>query len=287
MAASASVEAPGRGAMVPVPYRVVSRTRETADTWTLDLEPVGLSGGDGVRPHAGQFDMLYAFGVGEVPISTSGDHESRGPLTHTIRAVGPVTQALCTLEPGATIGVRGPFGSEWPLAEAAGGDLLVVAGGIGLAPLRPAVRHALANRDDYGAVSVLVGARTPDDLLYVPELEGWRARLDVEVDVTVDAAAAGWHGRVGLVTTLIPGAVVDPANASAFVCGPEVMMTFVVRALVERGLPVERIWVSMERNMRCAVGHCGHCQLGPTLICRDGAVYPAAAMTRLMEVREL
>ena len=287
MAASASGEAPGRGAMVPVPYRVVSRTRETDDTWTLELEPVGLSGGEGVRPHAGQFDMLYAFGVGEVPISTSGDHESRGPLTHTIRAVGPVTQALCTLEPGATIGVRGPFGSEWPLAQAAGGDLVVVAGGIGLAPLRPAVRHALANRDDYGAVSVLVGARTPDDLLYVPELEGWRARLDVEVDVTVDAAAAGWHGRVGLVTTLIPGAVVDPANASAFVCGPEVMMTFVVRALVERGVPVERIWVSMERNMRCAVGHCGHCQLGPTLICRDGPVYPAAAMTRLMEVREL
>jgi len=283
MAAPASAEAPGRGAMTPVPHRVVSRARETADTWTLELDPLT----EPVRPRAGQFDMLYAFGVGEVPISTSGDHEGSGPLTHTIRAVGAVTRALCALEPGAVVGVRGPFGSEWPLAEAAGGDLLVVAGGIGLAPLRPAIRHALARRDDYGAVSVLVGARTPDDLLYVPELERWRARLDVEVDVTVDAAAAGWHGRVGLVTTLIPGAVVDPAKAAALVCGPEVMMTFVVRALVERGLPLERIWVSMERNMRCAVGHCGHCQLGPTLICRDGPVFPAAAMTRLMEVREL
>ena len=283
MAASASVEASARGAMTPVPYRVVSRTRETADTWTLELDALA----EPVRPRAGQFDMLYAFGVGEVPISTSGDHESSGPLTHTIRAVGAVTQALCALEAGAAIGVRGPFGNEWPLAGAAGGDLLVVAGGIGLAPLRPAVRHALANREEFGAVSVLVGARTPDDLLFVSELERWRARLDVEVDVTVDAAAAGWHGRVGLVTTLIPGAVVDPSNASAFVCGPEVMMSFVVRALVERGLPLERIWLSMERNMRCGVGHCGHCQLGPTLICRDGPVYPAAAMTHLMEVREL
>lgn len=286
MAAPAS-EAALRGAMTPAPYRVVSSTRETADTWTLELDPLATAGALRAGPRAGQFDMLYAFGVGEVPISTSGDHESHGSLTHTIRAVGAVTRALCALEPGATIGVRGPFGSEWPLAEAAGGDLLVVAGGIGLAPLRPAIRYALERRDDFGAVSVLLGARTPGDLLYVSELERWRARLDVEVDVTVDAAAAGWHGRVGLVTTLIPGAVVDPANASAFVCGPEVMMTFVVRALVERGLPLERIWISLERNMRCAVGHCGHCQLGPTLLCRDGPVFPAAAMTRLLEVREL
>jgi NAD(P)H-flavin reductase len=269
--------------MTPVPHRVLSRSRETTDTWTLELEPLA----DCIRPRAGQFDMLYAFGVGEVPISTSGDHEGSGPLTHTIREVGAVTRALCAAEPGAVVGVRGPFGTEWPLAEAAGGDLLVVAGGIGLAPLRPAVRHALERRDDYGAVSVLVGARTPQDLLYVAELERWRARLDVEVDVTVDAAAAGWDGRVGLVTTLIPGAVIDPATASALVCGPEVMMTFVVRALVDRGVPLERIWVSMERNMRCAVGHCGHCQLGPTLICRDGAVFPAGAMQRLMGVREL
>ncbi|HEY7343983.1 MAG TPA: FAD/NAD(P)-binding protein [Gaiella sp.] len=269
--------------MVPVAHRVVSRVQETTDTWTLELEPLG----ERIRPRAGQFDMLYAFGVGEVPISTSGDHDGDGRLTHTIRAVGAVTRALCALEPGAVVGVRGPFGTEWPLDEATGGDLVVVAGGIGLAPLRPAVRHALARRDDYGAVSVLVGARTPQDLLFVHELEAWRGRLDVEVDVAVDAAAPGWHGRVGLVTTLIPGAVIDPPRASALVCGPEVMMTFVVRALVGRGVPLERIWVSMERNMRCAVGHCGHCQLGPTLICRDGAVFPAAAMTRLMEVREL
>src|SRR5512132_1728212 len=162
MAASASTEAVPRGAMTPVAHRVLSRMQETADTWTLELEPLA----ERVRPRAGQFDMLYAFGVGEVPISTSGDHEGDGPLTHTIRAVGAVTRALCALEPGTVIGVRGPFGTEWPLAEVAGGDLVVVAGGIGLAPLRPAIRHAFERRDDYGAVAVLIGARTPQDLLY-------------------------------------------------------------------------------------------------------------------------
>jgi NAD(P)H-flavin reductase len=283
MAASASPEAPPRGAMTPVPYRVRSRVRETYDTWTLALDPLG----DAVSPRAGQFDMLQAFGVGEVPISTSGDHGGDGTLTHTIRAVGPVTRALCALDEGSVVGVRGPFGNEWPLEEAAGGDLVVVAGGIGLAPLRPAVRHALARRSEYGAVSVLLGARTPEDLLFRDEVESWRSRLDAEVDVTVDAAAVGWHGRVGLVTELIPGALFDPGSATALVCGPEIMMSFVVRALSERGLPRERIWVSMERNMRCGVGHCGHCQLGPVLICRDGPVFRADEMMPLMEVREL
>jgi NAD(P)H-flavin reductase len=283
MAVSASAEAPALGATIPVRYRVRSRAQETADTWTLELDPLEHA----VGPRAGQFDMLYALGVGEVPISTSGDHDGEGALTHTIRAVGPVTIALCSLDEGDHVGVRGPFGNEWPLAAGRGTDLVVVAGGIGLAPLRPAIRHALAHREDYGAVSVLVGARTPGDLLFVRELEQWRGRLDVDVDVTVDAAAPGWHGRVGLVTKLIPGAALDPGNATALVCGPEIMMSFVVRELVERGVPADRIWISMERNMRCGVGHCGHCQLGPTLICRDGPVYRADAMTRLLEVREL
>jgi NAD(P)H-flavin reductase len=269
--------------MTPVPYRVRTRSQETSDTWTLELDPLG----EAVAPSPGQFDMLYALGVGEVPISTSAVHLGDGSLTHTVRAVGQVSGALCALEPGDVVGIRGPYGNEWPLAEAVGGDLVVVAGGIGLAPLRPAIRHALVHRGDYGAVSVLLGARTPADLLFRSEIEEWRARLDVEVDVIVDAAAPGWHGRVGLVTRLIPGAVFEPEKATAFVCGPEVMMVFVVRSLLERGVPSDRIWVSMERNMRCGVGHCGHCQLGPKLICRDGPVFRADEMMPLMEVREL
>jgi NAD(P)H-flavin reductase len=269
--------------MTPVPYRVVSRAPETADTWTLLLEPLGTP----VVPMPGQFNMLYAFGVGEVPVSTSAGPEETGVLVHTIRDVGAVTHALVTSAAESVIGVRGPFGTAWPLDEARGRDLVIVAGGIGLAPLRAAVYHALTHREDYGSVCVLVGARTPQDLLFVRELEDWRGRFDVELDVTVDNARGDWHGRVGVVTQLVPRAPFDPATAVALVCGPELMMTFAARALVARGMPKESVYVSLERNMRCGVGHCGHCQLGPTLICRDGPVYPFGEIERLMEVREL
>lgn len=283
MATLPAAEAAPHGAMTPEPYRVVSRAPETADTWTLLLEPLGAS----IIPAPGQFNMLYAFGVGEVPISTSAGPEAGGELVHTIRAVGPVTRALCATQPGDVIGVRGPFGTTWPLEEARGGDLVIVAGGIGLAPVRPAVYHGLTHRDDYEALCVLVGARTPGDLLFVRELEDWRGRFDVEVGVTVDSAAGDWHGRVGVVPRLIPAAAFDPATATALVVGPEIMMTFTARALLERGVPKERIYVSMERNMRCGLGHCGHCQLGPVLICREGPVFRYDEMEALMEVREL
>jgi anaerobic sulfite reductase subunit B len=283
MATAARAEARPAGAMTPEPYRVVERSQETVDTWTLRLEPLGAP----IVPAPGQFDMLYAFGVGEVPISTSTVAVADGVLTHTIRAVGAVTQALCALEPGAVVGVRGPYGTTWPLEQAAGGDLVIVAGGIGLAPVRPAMHHALAHRDDYNAVCLLVGARTPGDLLYTRELEQWRGRFDVEVGVTVDSAAGDWHGRVGLVTRLVPGAAFDPAAATAFVVGPEIMMRFTVAALLDRGMRKEQIYISMERKMRCGLGHCGHCQLGPVLICRDGAVFRYDELEALMEVREL
>lgn len=283
MATVPAAETAPHGAMAPEPYRVVSRAPETADTWTLLLEPLGAP----IAPAPGQFNMLYAFGVGEVPISTSAAPEPGGELVHTIRAVGPVTQKLCATKPGDVIGVRGPFGTTWPLEEARGGDLVIVAGGIGLAPVRPAVYHALTHRDDYGSFCLLVGARTPADLLYVRELEDWRGRFDVEVGVTVDSAVGDWHGRVGVVPRLIPGAAFDPAAATVLVVGPEVMMTFTALALLERGVPKERIYVSMERNMRCGLGHCGHCQLGPVLICRDGPVFRYDEMEALMGVREL
>jgi len=272
-----------RGPMTPVPYRVVSRAPETGDTWTLLLEPLA----DPVVPAPGQFNMLYAFGVGEVPISTSAAPDPSGILVHTIRDVGAVSHALISSKPETVIGVRGPYGTVWPLEEARGRDLVIVAGGIGLAPLRPAVYHALANRDEFTSVCVMVGARTPQELLFIRELEDWRGRFDVDLDVTVDNARGDWHGRVGVVTQLVPRAPFDPATAVAFVCGPELMMTFSARALLARGMPKESIYISMERNMRCGLGHCGHCQLGPTLICRDGPVYRFDEMEQLMEVREL
>lgn len=271
------------GPMTPEPYRVVERCRETHDTWTLTLDPLAAH----VRPAPGQFVMLYVFGVGEVPISTSRGPAPGGRLTHTIRAVGPISSALCAAPEGTVLGVRGPFGTAWPLDVARGHDLVVVAGGIGLAPLRPAFRAALAARDELGTLSLLIGARTPDDLLYPEEVAAWRSHLDAEVLVTVDAARPGWHGRVGLVTDLVPVAPFDPEDAVAFVCGPEVMMSFVARALRRRGMTTDRIWVSTERNMRCGLGHCGHCQLGPLLLCRDGPVLRYDRVEPLLGVREL
>lgn len=283
MAAAAPAEhARAAGTTVPRPFRVARRRRETRDTWTLALEPVA---GASIAVAPGQFTMLSAFGVGEAPISVSGD--PAGPLVHTVRAVGAVTDAICAARPGAVLGVRGPFGNAWPLDEAAGADVVVVAGGIGLAPLRPAVHELLRRRGAFGVVAVLYGSRTPRDLLYRRELERWRGRFDLQVDVTVDAGDRGWRGNVGVVTKLVAGARFEPPSTVALVCGPELMMRFAAAALLERGVPADRIHLSMERTMRCGVGHCGHCQLGPTLICRDGPVYRYDRLAPLLEVREL
>jgi NAD(P)H-flavin reductase len=268
--------------MTPLPFRVAARERDTVDTWTLTLEPLE---GAGPVIGPGQFMMVYVFGIGEVPISVSGPPGIAGPVALTVRAVGAVSGAICASEEGAVLGLRGPFGTSWPVEAAAGGDVVVVAGGIGLAPLRPVVLQALAHLEDYGRVTVLYGARTPEDRLYVAELERWRESIDVEV--TVDAADASWVGPVGFVAKLVSRADVRPDRATAFVCGPEIMMRTSIDALVGRGLSPKRIQVSMERHMDCGVGLCGHCQLGPTLICRDGPVYPYPAIAPWMEVREL
>jgi len=273
---------PATGPMAPQLFRVARRRRETADTWTLELEPVT---GPPLDVAPGQFTMLYPFGIGEVPISVSGD--TAGPLVHTVRAVGAVSAAICASRPNAVLGVRGPFGNAWPVEAARGSDVVIVAGGIGLAPLRPALLHVLRNRGAYGDVVLLYGSRTPGDLLYRREVERWRGRFDVEVDVTVDRGEDGWLGNVGVVPKLIASARFDADSAVAMVCGPEIMMRFAAEALLERGVAPDRIHVSMERNMRCGLGHCGHCQLGPTLICRDGPVYRWHEIHPLMEVREL
>ena len=276
-----AIQAIDTAAMTPLPYRVVKRRRETFGVWTLELEPM-RGAIDPIRP--GQFTMLYAFGIGEAPISTSGRAGGDEPLTHTIRAAGAVTRALCAAKPGATLGVRGPFGNTWPLAEARGRDVVIVAGGIGLPPLRPVIYEVLAHRGEFGSLVILYGGRSPADLLFRRELARWRSRLDVALDVTVDTAGPDWHGRVGVVTKLIPRAPVDPENAIAMVVGPEIMMRFAAEALVARGMSPTDIWLSMERTMRCGIGLCGHCQLGPTLICRDGPVYRWPYLQPLLEV---
>jgi NAD(P)H-flavin reductase len=269
----------------PARYRVTSSRDETHDTVTLGLRPVD-------RPIAaylpGQFTMLYAFGIGEVPISISGvsSPAAGSELIQTIRSVGAVTRALCAAGPGQMIGVRGPFGTDWDLAGAAGRDVVLVAGGIGLAPLRPALLALLAAPERYRRITVLIGARSPAELVFAAELQAWRDR-GADVRVTVDHAEAGWQGHVGVVTQLIDRADIDAAATVAMLCGPEVMIRLAARALCARGVGPADIRVSLERNMRCGIAECGHCQLGPLLLCRDGPVVSYQQAAPLMTVREL
>lgn len=274
-------ELPAAGVMVPQAFRVTGRIQDTADTFTLSLDAVG-GGPPAIAP--GQFMMVYAFGVGEVPISVSGT-SATGEVILTVRAVGPVSSAICGSTEGSVLGMRGPLGNSWPIDAAVGGDVLVVAGGIGLAPLRMLIRHVLARRDEFASVSLLYGGRSPADLLYVDELGAWSGPADVAI--TVDTADSTWRGQIGVVPKLVNAARFQARSAHAFVCGPEIMMDFTVQALSRRGVPSERIFLSMERHMDCGVGLCGHCQLGPTLICRDGAVYSHADIGPWMGVREL
>jgi NAD(P)H-flavin reductase len=217
--------------------------------------------------------MLYVYGVGEIPISVSGDPGSPLPIVHTTRAVGNVTKAMSGLKQGDIVGLRGPFGTPWPVEAARGKDVVIVTGGIGLAPLRPAIYHLLANRAQYGKIVILYGARTPNDILYKNEIAQWKARLDLDIHVTVDNATDRWHGNVGFVTTLVKRAPFDPHDVAVMICGPEVMMRYTIQELNQRGVSDDSIYVSMERNMQCGYGHCGHCQFGAHFVCRDGPVF--------------
>lgn len=268
--------------MLPRPFRVVGNREDTLDTVTLSLEPTL---GPPLQFIPGQFTMLSAFGVGEVPISISSA-PGEGPLQHTVRDVGGVTHALVGAREGTLLGVRGPYGTGWQVEDGRGGDVVIVAGGIGLAPLRPAVLQVLAHREAYRRVVLLYGTRTPQDVLYATELERWRTS-GLEIEVIVDYAPPAWHGRVGLVTKLVPRAGFDPTSTLALVCGPEVMMRYVMQALRDRGLAARRIRLSMERNMACGVGLCGHCQIREYFVCGDGPVFGYDLMEPLLGLREV
>jgi NAD(P)H-flavin reductase len=256
-----------------------------SDVWTLDL--VACDEGPPLRFHPGQFTMLYAFGVGEVPVSISGDPSQPDVLVQTVRAVGAVTSAICAAKEHAVLGVRGPYGVGWPIDGAEGRDIVVMAGGLGLAPLRPLMYVLVRRRHAFGRVVVLVGARTPRALLFTRELARWRSRFDLDVRATVDAGDRKWKGDVGVITTLLPRATFAPEQTTAFVCGPEVMMRFAAADLVARGVRADCVYLSMERNMKCAVGVCGHCQFGPSFVCADGPVFPYSRIETGLRIREV
>ena len=274
-----------RDEMAPCTYTVNRFINDTHDTFTIELMP-----GEGTEPMTflpGQFNMLYAHGVGEIPISISGDPDRSVPLVHTLREVGTVTRALRALRPGDTIGVRGPYGTDWPVNEAEGHDLVLIAGGIGLAPIRPVLYSTLYRRRKFGKVVLLYGTRSPEDILYKKELQKWRSRFDLDIHITVDRAIGPWRGNVGVVTTLIPKASFDPMHTTAMICGPEIMMRYCIIELLKRGVREENIIVSMERNMKCGCGFCGHCQMGPYFVCKDGPVFRYPQIKDLMNIYEI
>ena len=234
----------------------------------------------------GQFNMLYLPGYGEAAISISSDpQDTQGVVGHTIRFVGDVTKAISRLKVGDVIGLRGPFGSAWPMDEIEGRDIVIASGGIGLAPLRPAIYHIMHHRERYGKVLLIYGARTPKDLLYPNEYEQWRAN-DIDVQITVDRADETWDGQVGVVPMLFYRFRLDHQKSVVLTCGPEIMIRFVIYEGLARRIPAERIYVSLERNMKCGQGSCGHCQIGPYFICKDGPVFRFDALEKFFNVEE-
>lgn len=234
----------------------------------------------------GQFNMLYVPGYGEAAISMSSDMESAGGLLqHTIRHIGNVTRATSHLKTGDVVGVRGPFGSSWPLETIEGMDLVIACGGIGLPPLRGALYHIIRNREKYGKVTLLYGARTPKDLLYPGEYDGWRS-ANIDMQITVDRGDEEWSGRVGVVPMWFYQFRVDPRKTVVLTCGPEIMMRFVIYEALARRISTDQIFVSLERNMKCGQGACGHCQQGPYFICKDGPVFPFSKLESIFNVEE-
>jgi len=271
--------------MLPQPYAVQQVLKETADTFTLTLGQSNGVDANGFQP--GQFSMLWVFGVGEVPISISGDPADPDHLVYTVRSVGEATQMLVSRGVGEAVGVRGPFGKGWPVKEAEGRDVVIVAGGIGLAPLRSVIYEVLHNREKYGRLVVLYGTRSPHDRLYRTQLTAWARQRDTQVLITADFGGPSWSGHVGAVTTLFKYAKLQPERSVAFTCGPEIMMRFVARDLETLGLARENIYLSMERNMKCALGFCGHCQYGPHFICKNGPIFPYDQVGPLLGKHEL
>lgn len=269
---------------IPTVVRVEKIRKETYDTVTLVLK--GSQSGE-FKFTPGQFNMVYTFGIGEIPVSISGDASDSKNLVHTIRAVGGVTTALLKMKKSEVLGIRGPFGKGWPIDQAKGRDLLIVAGGIGLAPIRPVIYEALARRKKFGRIIVLYGTRTPEDILFRKEVEKWRGRLDMEVLVTVDRSTGAWKGHVGVVTTLLKRVSINPENTVAMICGPEIMMRYSVQELMEIGMNPKNVFLSMERNMQCGFGLCGHCQWGPFFVCKDGPVFCYEDIQSWLTRREL
>lgn len=269
--------------LTPIPATIKKIVTETPDTKTFYLE---IDGKLQEKPRPGQFTEIYVPGVGEVPVSICDCGDGK-VIVQTIRSIGMVTEYLFKLKEGDKIGIRGPYGKGWPMEKLQGKDILIVSGGIGLAPLRGVIMEVMKNRKRYGKFTLLYGSRTPDLLLYRYEFESYRAIPNSEFLVTVDHPDEKWRGNVGVVTTLISKAKIEPENTIALTCGPEIMMKFTVKALQEAGFRDNQVYLSLERRMKCGIGLCGHCQLGPYFVCKHGPVFPYWLIKRYFWVDQI
>lgn len=274
--------------MTPRIWQVESMERENHDTYTIVLRSLS---GEKFDSQPGQFNMLYAHGVGEVAISISGDTSNHDTITHTIRAVGAGTLALEKLGAGDSIGVRGPFGTAWPTGTLIDKDVIIIVGGIGLAPLRPVIYHLASLDNDRNEknlkTTMIYGARSPEDRIFIDELKQWSKLPGWDIISTVDKQASNWDGCIGHVTDYFPTNLENPANTILLSCGPEIMMSSAAEKMKELGIPEDNIYLSMERNMNCGIGLCGHCQTGPYFICKDGPVFSYPSIQHLIGIKEI
>ncbi len=274
-------------AMVPTAATIVEIKEESSNTRTYYLQIDDPDLRSRYRFQPGQFNMVYVFGVGEAAISISSDPATPERMAHTIRHVGSVTRAIATMRVGDKLGVRGPFGNGWPIKECRNRDVVMVAGGIGLAPLRPLIYSLLANREQYGRLVLMYGGRSPADLLFRDELNLWRDEGKLDTLVSVDYSIEEWHGPVGVVTDLIKRLRLRPDRTSVMVCGPRVMNRYVTWQILRLRVPADQLFVSLERNMRCGVGRCGHCQYGPKFVCKDGPVFAYQSIQNIFGKEEI
>jgi len=272
-------------AKLPLSARIVGRVEESPTIFTLRLRLADERARAAYRFAPGQFNMVYLYGVGEVPISIVSDPSGPELLDHTIRAVGRVTQGLARLQPGEHIGLRGPFGRGWPLREAEGHDILVVTGGLGCAPVVAVINYILMRRERFGRLTIIQGVKHAEEMIWRERYAYWNTLPDTRVLLAADHGGALWPFHVGLVTEVFDQAPITPANTLVMMCGPEGMMHAGIQNLTARGIAEERIYLSMERSMHCAVGHCGHCQYGARFVCRDGPVFAYPRVKELFRVK--
>lgn len=269
---------------LPIEAEIIECSHETSSIFTLHLSFIERHRHHLFAFHPGQFNMVYLYGVGEVAISIVSDPDEKHVISHTIRAIGRVTKALQKLKPGDRVGIRGPYGRGWPLHKVHGKDIVIVTGGLGCAPTVSIINYILARRSHFGNLKILQGVKHSDDFIFRKQYEIWQQAPYTEIHIAADQAGPKWPWSIGYVTDMIDILDLKPENTIAMMCGPEMMMHTAIHALNQKGISENDIYLSMERNMECGIGQCGHCQYGGLFVCKDGPIFAYPEIKALFNV---